>query len=199
MTDILINIGVCLIVAVFLMIFHELCKGMVYLLFGRKNNSGKLTLWKVWKYIDPIGILLGVVCYVPISKPYFFRIRDQRTNRLLGIAGLLSMVVVFSGSIFAVKYFYGGMEGLKRLVIHHWYEQIPPLLLQYMALLSFGMLVANLFPVSTFDMGLLVAGVSAASYLKIIKADSTVKIIFVLTLLLELIQYAGLRVLDLLL
>ena len=66
-------------------------------------------------------------------------------------------------------------------------------------MLSFGMFVANLFPVSTFDMGLLIAGTSPTGYLGMLKADGTVKLIFVLVLLFDLIHYGASRLILLLL
>ena len=59
--------------------------------------------------------------------------------------------------------------------------------------------VANLFPVSTFDMGLLIAGTSPTGYLGMLKVDGTVKLIFVLVLLFDLIHYGASRLILLLL
>lgn len=199
MTDILLKISVCLLAASLLMVFHESVKVLVYRLCKKGSFSGKISPWKFWRYIDPVGLILAVVCSVPVSKPYFFRIREQKTNLMLGITGLLSLLAVFTGSVLVLQYYYGGMAGLDRIVIDHWYEQIIPMFVQYMALLSFGMLAANLFPVSTFDMGLLVAGISAPSYLKIIKADGAVKMILMLALLLDVIRYGGIRLLQIIL
>ena len=67
-----------------------------------------------------------------------------------------------------------------------------------MAILSFGMFASNLFPVSVFDMGLIVAGISAKKYLQIIKRDAVIKMLFIVVLLLNLIAQAGYRLLDVL-
>ena len=77
--------------------------------------------------------------------------------------------------------------------------QILVLYLQYVALLSFGMAVANLFPISVFDMGLIIAGISSEKYMGLIRSDAVVKMILVLTLILDVIHYAGIRLLEILL
>lgn len=199
MADIFLEIFLCLTAAVFLMIFHESVKVLVYMIVNRRKSSLRVSPWKFWRYIDPLGLVLAVTCYVPVSKPYFFRIREKRTNLLLGIAGLSSLSAVFVGSILLLQFQYGGMDGLNQMTVHSFWQKLLPIFLQYLTILSFGMLVANLFPISTFDMGLLIAGTSSKAYLNIIKADGTIKIILVLTLLLGVIRYGGVRLVLLLL
>ena len=115
----------------------------------------------------------------------------------MGIAGIISLLAVLAGSIVVLRIGYGGIDGLNHLVLPHWWNAIVPILVQYLALLSAGMLVANLFPISTFDMGMIVAGVSPAGYLGMIKADGTVKLIFVLVVLLDMIHYGVSRLIVL--
>ena len=131
MKEILIETGSCLVAAMLLMIWHEVIRLIVYACCQRSVHCFRTTPWKVWRYIDPIGI--------------------------------------------------------------------APIFVQYLAMLSFGMFVANLFPVSTFDMGLLIAGTSPTGYLGMLKVDGTVKLIFVLVLLFDLIHYGASRLILLLL
>lgn len=219
MEGMLLRFVLCLLAACCLMIFHESIKVLVYILCRKPDSAGTLSPksdsseqnlpgsdlqrrklffrvspWKFWRYVDPIGLILAVTCYVPISKPYFFRIREKRTNLILGITGLCFLAAVFGGSLWLIWDWYGGIQGLNQLVVTNYWDQLSPIFLQYMALLSFGMLVANLFPISTFDLGLVVAGISAKAYLGIIKGDGTIKIIFIITLLLGIIRYGAGRV-----
>lgn len=60
-------------------------------------------------------------------------------------------------------------------------------------MLCFDYFVVNLFPVSTFDMGLVVAGASPQNYLGIIKADSSIKLILMLVFILNLINMVYLK------
>ncbi len=190
------EIGICLAASISVMIFHELGKAAAYL-FCKPDNWKRLkNVWKLWQYIDPVGLLLGVTCYVPISKPYFFRIQDKRSNRILGIVGFIMLALLFGGSISLLK-----MMDTGRLPVpsSSTLLQILVLYLQYVALLSFGMAVANLFPISVFDMGLIIAGISSEKYMGLIRSDAVVKMILVLTLILDVIHYAGIRLLEILL
>lgn len=198
MADILLEIGICLTVAVILMIVHELAKSICYLLLQKKQKEHRQylhSIWAVWRYLDPVGLLLSVVCYVPVSKPYLFRIRDRKTNRILGAAGFLILSLLFVSSVLILRGVYGGAAGLSSGG-SGLFEKVTALFFQYMAILSLDMFVANLIPVSTFDMGLLIAGISGEKYLGIIKADAVIKMVFVLALLLDIIHYGCIRLLQ---
>lgn len=200
MKKIALEILVCIIAASIIMVIHELIKSIVYL-FVRKVQgqaaSHNRSIFAVWKYIDPLGLLLSATCFVPVSKPHLFRIRDKKTNMVLGITGFLVLLLVFLLSIAVLKTGCLGMGMLfntggitARVVSIFW---------QYMAILSFDMFIANMFPVSTFDIGLIIAGLSAKHYLQIIKADSAVKLIFILALMFDIIHYGCIRFLRLIL
>lgn len=197
MREILLEIGICLAAAAFLMVYHECVRLLAYMCCQRSVKCFQTSPWKVWKYIDPVGLILSLTSMVPVSKSYFFRIRDGWANLYLGIAGLLSLIAVLVGSIAVLRIGYGGIDGLNHLVLDHWWDAIPPIFVQYLAMLSAGMLVANLFPISTFDMGRIVAGVSPAGYLAILESDGTLKLIFVLVVLLDMIHYGVSRLLVL--
>ena len=91
MKEILIETGSCLVAAMLLMIWHEVIRLIVYACCQRSVHCFRTTPWKVWRYIDPIGLILSLTSCVPISKPYFYRVRDPITNRRLGVAGLVSL------------------------------------------------------------------------------------------------------------
>lgn len=194
MTKILFDSVLCLTSAALLMILHEGVKVLVYALYKGKEAKWKASPWKFWRYIDPIGLILSLTSAAPVSKPFFFRIYDKRTNRILGISGFFVLIAVYVSSMWALWVLYGGMQGLARMQVASWYQGIFPLFLQYLSLMSFGMLCANLFPISTFDMGLVIAGYSSKAYLNIVKADGIIKMTFLLVLLLDMVRYAGLRV-----
>lgn len=190
---------ICILCACILMIFHEMAKTAVYLLQRRKLHQKKAfshSIWAVYRYIDPIGLLLAVVSNVPFSKPFMFRVRDKKTNRIMGITGFCMLAVIFAFCICSLRYDLFGLAAiLKQDPDCLWAKGIL-LAGQYMTILSFGMFVANLFPVSVFDMGLIVAGVSAKRYLQIIKKDAVIKMLFIIALLFNLIAQAGYRLMD---
>ena len=117
MKEILIETGSCLVAAMLLMIWHEVIRLIVYACCQRSVHCFRTTPWKVWRYIDPIGLILSLTSCVPISKPYFYRVRDPITNRRLGVAGLVSLLMVFAGSILVLRFGYGGVKGLDHLII----------------------------------------------------------------------------------
>ena len=200
MKEIALEIPICIIAAALIMVIHELIKSIVYL-FVRKVQrqavSHNSSIFAVWKYIDPLGLLLSATCFVPVSKPHLFRIRDKKTNMVLGITGFMVLLSVFFLSIAVLKTGCLGMGALFSAggMVSH----VAAIFWQYMAILSFDMFIANMFPVSTFDMGLVIAGFSAKHYLHIIKADSIIKLIFILALMFDIIHYGCIKLLRLIL
>ena len=189
MKRLILEIVICLVAAVLLMVLHELFKAVIFVLLRVKENNKQIIkhrgIWKLWRYIDPVGLVLAVTCYVPVSKPFMFRIRDKKTNLIIGISGLVFLAVIFFGSVQMLHIIYGtnanalNSSGNRRAGILFW---------QYMQMLSFDYFIVNLFPVSTFDMGHIIAGKSARIYLGIIKADTQIKLLLILTLFLNLIN-----------
>ena len=198
MKEWLLEVVVCLIAAVLLMIIHELFKAIVYMIVrGHKQggNIDKKGIWKIFRYIDPLGLILAVTCYVPVSKPYMFRIRDRKTNIIIGLSGFFVLIIIFFSSIFMMHYMYGASDSIVDIINlkYGWFQKAKILFLQYIQKLCFDYFVVNLFPVSTFDMGLVVAGASPQNYLGIIKADSSIKLILMLVFILNLINMVYLR------
>lgn len=140
-----------------------------------------------------MGIILSVTSQVVVSKPFMFRIQNKKYNRILGLTGFLVSVLCFSLSIFAIKRHMFGVQEMNILTSAGIGNQIGGLFLQYVAILSAGMFLTNLFPISTFDMGLLIAGFSSAKYLKMIKMDAIIKLLFVLVLLVDFIYFLAYR------
>ncbi len=196
MREILLEAIICAVAAAFLMIVHELSKAMLYMALQRLSGSKRVyrhSIWEVYRYIDPIGIILSVTSSVPFSRPFMFRIQDKKLNRILGITGFAVLLLCFICGMLVLKLHVGGVSGMIILEGRGIFWKVVTLFFQYLTLLSFGMFLANLFPVSTFDMGLLIAGFSAEKYLNIIKKDALIKIIFLITIFLGLIHYGGYR------
>lgn len=201
MKELLLECVICLCAASILMIVHELTKSIVYMIIQRiKGNKRRYThsIWAVYRYLDPIGLLLAVTSSVSFSKPFMFRIQEKKTNRILGATGFLVLVSCFVSSVLALHFHVLGVSGMETLQGHGFVAKVLTLFIQYIAIISFGMITANLFPVSTFDMGLLIAGFSAQKYLSIIKMDAIIKTIFIITVILGLIHYGGYRLLTVL-
>lgn len=195
MAELLLEFVICAIAASFLMIVHELSKSVVFMLMQGRENRKKYShsIWLLHRYIDPVGILLAITSSVTFSKPFMFRIRDKRTNRVLGITGFAVLFLCFASSIAAIRLHVFGVSGMTTLKGRGIIPMVATLWIQYIAILSGGMFVANLFPISIFDMGLLVAGISSEKYLNIIKMDAVIKLIFIIAIILGLVHYGCYR------
>lgn len=202
MKELILEFVICAIAAAVLMIVHELSKAVVYMGIQRHRKNKRIyahSIWEVHRYLDPIGIILAITSSVTFSKPFMFRIQEKKLNRILGITGFIVLLLCFGAGVTALKFHVFGVSGMDTLNGHGIFAKVITLFVQYIVILSFGMLVANLFPISTFDMGLLIAGFSAQKYLAIIKMDAVIKVIFIVTVLLGLIHYGGYRLITFLL
>ena len=192
MKRLILEIVICLVAAVLLMVLHELFKAVIFVLLRVKENNKQIIkrrgIWKLWRYIDPVGLVLAVTCYVPVSKPFMFRIRDKKTNLIIGISGLVFLAVIFFGSVQMLHIIYCTNANAAAALNSSGNRRAGILFWQYMQMLSFDYFIVNLFPVSTFDMGHIIAGKSARIYLGIIKADTQIKLLLILTLFLNLIN-----------
>ena len=202
MKEIILEGVICAVAAGVRMILHELAKAMVYMGIQRHLGSKRRyshSIWEVHRYLDPVGIILSITSSVTFSRPFMFRIQSKKVNRILGITGFAVLLLCFCGSMAALKLHILGVSGMTTLEGHGLFPKLVTLFIQYTAILSLGMLAANLFPISIFDMGLVIAGISSRKYLSIIKMDGIIKLIFVGTLFMDLIHYGCFRLIMLLL
>ena len=202
MKELILEFAICAAAAALLMIVHELSKAIVYTCIQRYWKNSRVyshSIWEVHRYLDPVGIILSMTSSVAFSRPFMFRIQDKKVNRILGITGFLVIILCFGGSMAALKCHVFGVSGLQTLEGQGTAAKIITLFIQYIAIVSFGMFCTNLFPVSTFDMGLLIAGYSSQKYLAIIKMDAVIKVIFMVAVFLDLIHYGGYRLISFLL
>ena len=140
---------ICILCASVLMIIHEMVKTAIYLLQKRRMHQKAAfshSMWAVYRYIDPIGLILAVVSNVPFSKPFMFRVRDKKTNLVMGISGFCILVAVFAFCICSLHFDLFGLGSILQQDPNCLWAKGVVLAGQYMTILSFGMFVANLFP-----------------------------------------------------
>lgn len=184
----LLELAVSVFVILLLMILHEFPKTLCYCLMSDKEDRKRCIskMFYIYKYVDPIGVVLGIVAYAGFSKPYMYRIQNQKKNFILGSVGILVLMGVFCISVYVLK----NELFLQDLSLTG--ESLPEVVGQlfwtYMAILSGGMFLVNLFPVSVFDMGLLIAGCSARHYLGIIRNDMIIKMVLLFSMVIGLIR-----------
>lgn len=173
MKEQLITVAAILGAGCFVMIVHELVKSIVFAIRSRKQSSEKHKIFHLYQYIDPIGLLFCLFGFAGFSKPYMYRMRDKKTNLYVGIAGFITLFILAASGLLVCKM-------TQSVVIF--------VIAQYISVLSIGMFFVNLFPVSVFDLGLIIAGAAPEKFFSIIKNDYTIKMILILTIILGIIR-----------
>lgn len=170
------------------MILHEFPKAFIYnRLSPDQDPKRKRNIYKLHHYIDPIGIILCITNQAGFSKPYMYRIKDKRTNFILGITGFISLLLIFLVSMAVLRFGIGINSKLNYSETINIFELILQFILVYMALISISMFIVNLFPISTFDMGLCIAGKSPSKYFLIIRNDYFIKMVLLLVIMFQFI------------
>ncbi len=184
----LIRVLAAFIAGGIVMILHEFPKAYIY---NRLNPSQdikrKRGIYKLHHYIDPIGIILCITNQAGFSKPYMYRIKDKKTNFILGLTGLITLLIVFMVSMAILRFGIGVNSKLNYSETISIYELILQFILVYIALISISMFIVNLFPISTFDMGLCIAGKSPSKYFVIIRNDYFIKMVLLLVIMFQFI------------
>lgn len=186
----LIEILAILIAGSIIMIVHELPKAIVYNMNNKEQSlKQKNAIFKVFNYIDPIGLIFCVTTHTGFSKPYMYRIKEKKTNFLLGITGFVSLIIIFAISLTLVKVNAGKNSSFTSYSnIDFFFKYLIYSIMNYTTLISISMIFVNLFPVSTFDMGLLIAGKSPDKYFSIIKNDYYIKMILIFAIIFGIIE-----------
>lgn len=188
MVDKLIELAAFVLATIVVMILHELVKTIVFSIFY-KAKGNKIHIWKLYQYIDPIGLIFFITTNGGFSKPYMLRIKEKRTNLLLGIVGFSTLLILSIVSITTfVSLFQNNFVLNNDGSIFLNIKGFPSAFLYYLCISSLGMFLVNLFPISTFDMGLLIAGNSPSKYFSIIKNDFLIKMILIIALFIGVIS-----------
>lgn len=193
----LLRLFSALIAGALVMILHEFPKAYLFnKLNPNQDPKRKVHIYKLHQYIDPIGLLLCVTNQAGFSKPYMYRIKDRRTNRVLGITGFVTLLLLFFGSVALIRFRFGIRSELYYPENISFFELMLQFILVYIALISISMFLVNLFPISTFDMGLCIAGVSPARYFVIIHNDYFIKMILLLVIMFNFISSFSMRIMT---
>ena len=200
MREILIVLVASLFAGIVIMILHEFPKAFLYQLLDKTQKSiedqtleqkSQLPAQKIWKlhqYIDPIGLLFCGILHIGFSKPYYYRIKDKKVSRILGITGLLSLLLQFLISTSILRFGFGLNSKLIISAKSSFAFEFLIYFLSCYAIIGIGMLLTNLFPIVAFDMGLLVAAASPIKFFTIIRADYLIKMVWLFTVLLGLMN-----------
>ena len=179
-----------IIAAIIVMVFHEFSKTFVYALYMKKEklNYKQYSFFKFWKYIDPIGVILAVVGCGIFSKQYPYLIKSKRAAIGIGLTGYLSMFLLAIMSTISYNNFLTFLKinsylNLGDLNQHYMLLAVGFLyILQYTAIFSMTMIGVNLFPLTSFDISLILAGCAPNIFSKIRKYDAVLKLLFMIIL-----------------
>ncbi len=186
----LIDITILIVSSCIIMILHELTKSITYTFINRNQKNNLKHIFKIGQYIDPIGLIFSITCYSGFSKPYMYRIKDKKTNLILGVVGFTTLLVLFLVNASLIYIFFNQMlfENGKILEADNIATYIQFEFLLYTSLLSLSMFIVNLFPVSTFDMALIIASQSPSKYFSLIQKDDVVKLITMAAIALQIVN-----------
>lgn len=211
MKEALLSVSAALVAAIVIMVLHELPKSIIYCIRSlaewKEQPNYKLRLkrtvrdiCKFWKYIDPIGLLLCVTTYSGFSKPYMYRMKDRKTNKIAGFTGFFILLLIALLNTLILKTYFLPVDVDEFTVVNNSISILTSFYFFYfMAFISVNMLLINLIPISTFDMGLIIAGYSPSKYFSIIKTDHYIKLILLFTVLLGVVSVISSLIMDTLL
>ena len=198
----LITIIISIVAAAIVMVIHELTKAIAYLAYiknyNRKYNKLNICsgILKIHRYIDPVGVILSATNYVTFSKQYPFIIKSRKASFIIGLIGYIITAIMFFSSILGYRLLFG-TGGL----LLGQYDKIVGLLitclqelLKCIIFYSVMLFLANLFPLASFDISLIIASIDSNSYKKILKFDLFYKLIFLVMTLLGVFSTLGIYI-----
>ena len=150
--DSLISGGRVVVAALLSITFHETCHGLVANWLGdpTAKNDGRLTLNPL-KHVDLVGLAMLVIFRFGWAKPVPVDARNFRHPKrdmvLTALAGPLSNLVLALAALM-VEWILRLLFSLYSAPEALWYL---PLLLEYVAVISIGLAVFNIIPISPLD------------------------------------------------
>lgn len=192
-----LEIAAILLASALVMILHELPKSIMYVLTSRHcRKEDRFHIFKLHQYIDPIGMIMFVICHAGASRPYPYRLKEKDTNIAIGMIGFLSLIVMILGGYiiylqiltrFPIVFNVGAENpGMYLLVKFSW----------YFIYASIALFIVNLFPTATSDIFLLIVAVAPSKLVSLLKYDSVIKVIMFMFFIFQYIQSWSLTVMD---
>lgn len=185
----IIEIGAVLAASALAMILHELPKSIVYVLTGRHCQDGdRRRIFRLYQYIDPVGLILFLTCHAGCSRPYAYRLKEKDTNAAIGLTGFLTLGVLLMAGYacyhLVLPYLpmtlgLGVQEPMMLFLIQlNWYFIYAVMVL----------LIVNLFPMISSDIFLIIIAISPSRLIPLMKNDAMIKGILILCIVLNVIS-----------
>ena len=182
---------VAIVAAIIVMIVHDFTKAVAYMcyinIYNKKYNKLIICpgIFKIHRYIDPVGLILAVTNYTAFSKPYPYIIKSKKAALIIGILGYVSLGMLFALAIIGHNYI------LPTVILHEYVNFILHGVLEFVAYFCVMMFLANLMPIVSFDMSLIISAVAPVNYVKLYKFDLFYKLTFIVLSLLGVFTVAG--------
>lgn len=182
-----------------IMIIHELPKSIMYIITGRHcKPEDKWKIFKLYQYIDPVGLILFLTCHAGCSRPYPYRLKEKDTNVAIGLTGLLTLCVSILGS-FALYYQFALHLASNSLLLQN--EMLTLFIAKlnwYLIYASIVLFITNLIPATTSDMFLLIIAISPSKMITLMKNDTFIKGLLLFAIVLGIVSSAALNGMDML-
>lgn len=189
---------IAFIAAAIVMILHELIKAIAYSIYikiyNKKYNQNEecTDVFKIHRYIDPIGIILAITHNGILSKQHSFVIRSKKASFLIGLIGYITLALTFIISVIIYRSIFLDTIILPTDNIYIGYiVKSLKILIEYISLYSITLLIVNLYPIATFNSSLIIATISPNAYLTIRKFDLFIKLGFLILALSGVFSTAG--------
>ncbi len=178
---ILIEITALLLASALAMILHELPKSVMYVVTSRHCRAGdRRQIWKLHRYIDPVGWILFLTCQAGCSRPYPYRLKEKDTNIAIGMTGFLALgVMIMAG--YALQYFrVFYLPGVFSWEAQGVLRQLAIETNVYFNYASVVLLIVNLIPVVSSDISLLIIAFFPKYLILMLKNDTVIKGLFII-------------------
>lgn len=180
MTNIIAIVAV-LLAGMILMICHEISKELMYNFLNKTRKLDK-KIFRIYQYIDPIGLLFCLILNTGFSKPYTQVIRGKKENLLTAITGYCTLFFLTALGLFASRIF-----NQFSFIQYTYWKFFIYMFLQAISVLGASMFLVNLYPLPTFNMGLIIAGKSPPKYVTLLYSDYKIKCLFIMFLIIRII------------
>ena len=172
----IIEITAVLAASALAMILHELPKSIIYVLTGRHcEEKDKYRIFKLSRYIDPVGLILFLTCHAGCSRPYPYRLKEKDTNVAIGLTGFLSLgVMLMAGYAF----YYLILPRLPMILGVNLTDHLMLFFVQaswYFIYAVFVLFIVNLFPMISSDIFLIIVAISPKQLIPLMKNDTLIK------------------------
>lgn len=184
-----LEIAAILMATAWVMMLHELPKSIMYIITGRHcQKEDKYKIFRIFQYIDPIGLILFLLCHAGASRPYPYRLKERDTNIAIGMTGFLTLAIMIVASVALYNYLLMNYPVFYNVGVDQPLMYVIIKMSWYFMYASIALFIVNLFPIATSDIFLLIVAVAPGKLMKLLKYDSIFKIALLMCMIFNYIQ-----------